>query len=201
MTGRMLKGAVALAALTGLLGAMVAGPAGAAGPITKKMVKKIAKAQAKKYFNQNIGGASVANATNATNATNAENAKTVNGIAVQQIGFRGDIGASGTILTLSGLILKVSCAAGSETIIADTTENDGEISSISTDASNDTIFNTFEDAFSPGDNVDLTGGNSPSDRIYTIIYSRPGGGAVTVHLVTEDNIGANVCIVSGHAIG
>jgi hypothetical protein len=76
-----------------------------------KKVKKIAKKAAKKYFDANIGDASVAhadNATNAENATNATNAEKLDGKDADQFLAAGTIGVpvAGANVAANGTVRK-----------------------------------------------------------------------------------------------
>jgi hypothetical protein len=162
--------------------------------VTGKQIKESSLATVSK-------ATSATNATNATNATSADSAKSLNGRQIRLINFRGTTATGTELLNLGGLIIRLNCAGGGEVLLLDTTGTGGEISSISTDASNDTIRNAFDDNFNPGDNLDATAVASASDRIYNIVYTPASGDPVTANLVTEDDIGANNCIVNGYAIG
>jgi len=67
-----------VALVAALAGTAIAGPS-ATTSISKKSVKKTAKKEAAKYFDANIGGASVASAASATNADSAANASQLGG--------------------------------------------------------------------------------------------------------------------------
>jgi hypothetical protein len=72
--------------------AALAGTAVASGGLNgqqKKQVKKISKKQAKKFFNSNIGGATVANAGHATTADTATKATTANPAAFGHLTYSG----------------------------------------------------------------------------------------------------------------
>ena len=66
-----------LALIAALAGTAVAGPT-ATTSVSKKKTKKIARKQAKKYFEAHIGDASVANAASAASAASAANADNAN---------------------------------------------------------------------------------------------------------------------------
>jgi hypothetical protein len=79
------------------------------------------------------------------------------------------------------------------------------IALISQDASTLTVdpHGNYDDVFDAGD-IFVAGpgtGNRGSERQYTITYSAADGRNVIVHLVTEDGIGGNTCVVSGFAMG
>jgi hypothetical protein len=127
-------------------------------------------------------------------------AETVNGARVVPIHHVSGDAESITLVSLNTFVLRASCTAGVESLFADTTANDGEISSISTDADNGSTFNTQDDDFSPDDNLPLTIGTS-SDRVYDIHYSGDAGQSVSVGVVTEDDLSGGNCVITGHAVG
>jgi len=133
---------------------------------------------------------------------------TVNGTVIVPINLRAAPPVTdGTLATLNGITVAVDCEGGEETIKVTTTESGGEIASMSHDPSQNGSDNdqhgAIDDTFSAGD-VFIAGpgaDNFSSDRQYTITYSAADGRNVTVQLVTEDNIGGVLCVVSGFAMG
>jgi len=81
----------------------------------------------------------------------------------------------------------------------------GEISSISHGASAPGLdpYGAFDDFFVARVAVFVAGPgpHNASEWQYTITYSAADGRSVLVFLVTEDDIGANGCVVSGFAMG
>jgi hypothetical protein len=204
----------ALALVFAMVGTALAGPDAVSRALTKSKVKAIAK----KEINKAAPGLTVAKAVNADNATNATNATTaanatnaasandsdaVEGNVVRKINLLAapPVAAGTPLLDLAGLQLTATCAAGLETVVAHSTVAEGEISSISTDASNDSVENVQDDVFGPGDDVNLTNAASSSDRVYNINYSGGDGRNVVVQLVTEDGLGTSTCRYTGMAIG
>jgi hypothetical protein len=145
---------------------------------------------------------SAAAAATATNAANAANAQQINGLGATKILLidrsSGSVGEQ-TIYNANGLILRGSCAAGAETIVADTTVPGGEISSVGDDAGGGADFDVFDDAFNPGDNLVLSPG-TPNDQVYTVNYTGGDDKFVLVRLATEGPTNAT-CEISGLAIG
>jgi hypothetical protein len=137
--------------------AAVAGTAVAADPVantavSKKKTKKIAKNQAKKYFNANIGDASVANADTADTATNAGTGRSTFKDGATTI----PAPSTTTVLSLDVpegsylFIAKGALAKAGNTLISCTTtagaDSDTSLSHIAADA-NDTIVNTVVHTF------------------------------------------------------
>jgi hypothetical protein len=141
-------------------------------------------------------------ATTATNASNAANAEKVNGLGATKILLMdrssGAVSEQ-TIYNANGLILRGSCAAGLETIVADTTVPGGEISSVGDDAGGGADFDVFDDDFNPGDNLVLSPG-TPNNQVYTVNYTGGDDKFVMVRLATEGP-NAPTCEISGLAIG
>ncbi len=150
--------------------------------------------------------ANVANAATfaglANSANSANSAGAVDGQSIAAINFRDTSAAADTpILNFNGLRIEITCPGSDESIQLDTTQSDGEVSSISTDASNDDVSNAFDDDFDPGDDVDATEGGPGSDRIYNVVYTAANGEVVTANFVTEDDVGTNDCVANGYATG
>ena len=145
-------------------------------------------------------------ADSATNATNAATAQSLPGVRVLPIKHRsGDVTAQ-SILDASGLQLVVTCAAGNEEVRARTTVADGEVAVISSDAdfadgAAAGLVNNLDDDFDPGDDFDLQDTATASDdRIYQLHYIGGDGVNVSVHLITDDDLGTNNCIAGGYAV-
>ena len=144
------------------------------------------------------------NSTNATNAINAGNANTVGGLRIVKFSLNGASPIANTqILDLNGLQLFASCTAGSVTVTATTSVNDGEISSWAEDAGGPSTSGqgTIEDTFGVGANFTLAMTANPSDIIGHGAYI--GGDLRTVWFFynQEDGTGANDCLLNGYAIG
>jgi hypothetical protein len=141
-------------------------------------------------------------ATTATNASTAANAEKINGLGATKILLMnrssGDVSEQ-TIYNANGLILRGSCAAGAETIVADTTVPGGEISSVGDDAGGGADFDVFDDDFNPGDNLVLSPG-TPNNQVYTVNYTGGDDKFVMVRLASEGPANPP-CEISGLAIG
>jgi hypothetical protein len=149
---------------------------------------------------------SAAAADSATSATSATTAQGLPGVTVVPIKHRSGNVTNQTVLDASGLQLAVSCASGDEEVVARTTVAGGEIAAISDDATaadgvaTDVVHN-LDDAFGPADTFDIQDTPTASDdRIYEIDYLGGDGASVSVHLITDDDLGTNNCIVSGYAV-
>ena len=148
---------------------------------------------------------SAAAADSAGSATTATTAQALPGVRVVPIKHRSGDVTNQTILDAGGLQFVVSCAAGNEDVVARTTVAGGEIAAISDDANaadgvaTDVVHN-LDDTFGPGDTFDVRDGAASDDRIYDIDYLGGDGASVSVHLITDDNLGTNNCIVSGYAV-
>jgi hypothetical protein len=149
---------------------------------------------------------SATNADNAANATNADTAQSVNGLRMVPIKHRSGDVAGQTILDAGGLQLIVSCAGGDEELRARTTVAGGEIAVVSDDATSTDnnatgLVRNLDDNFNPGDDFDLQDTPAASDdRIYQLHYLAGNGADVTAQLITDDDLGASNCIVSGYAV-
>jgi hypothetical protein len=148
----------------------------------------------------------VPSATAADTATSATTAQALPGVRVVPIKHRSADVTGQTILDAGGLQLVVSCAASNEEVRARTTVADSEIAVVSRDAAAADgvatgLVNNFDDAFVPGDDFDLQDTATASDdRIYDLHYIGGDGVSVAAHLITDDNVGTNNCVVSGYAV-
>ena len=147
-------------------------------------------------------------ADSATSATTAGSAASLNGLRVLPIKQRSGNVTNQVILDASGLQLLVTCAAGDEEPIARTTVAGGEIAVISNDADGrsdsgltDRLFRNLDDSFGPGEDFDLREiVTAADDRMYEVHYLGGNGVSVTAHLITDDDLGTNNCVVSGYAV-
>jgi hypothetical protein len=101
-----------LALVAALAGSAAAGSNVQSSAVSKKKVMKIAKKQAKKYFDANIGGASVAHAVD---ASSADNAAALGGLGVGAYQRRARwalVRAAGTIVRQSGGVRVQSAVDG-----------------------------------------------------------------------------------------
>jgi hypothetical protein len=148
----------------------------------------------------------VPSAAAADTATTATTAQGLPGVTVVPIKHRSGDVTNQMVLDAGGLQLLVSCSGGDEQVVARTTVAGGEIAAISDDADtpNGTatnIVHTLDDTFSPGDTFDVEDTPTASDdRIYDLDYLGGDGASVSVHLITDDDLGTNNCIVSGYAV-
>jgi hypothetical protein len=175
----------------------------------KKQVKRIAKKQANKEINAreaslNVNSAKTAatatNADNATNAANAANAGAVDGNVVRKVLLlRVPPVTDQQVLNVAGLQLDLTCAAGTEDLDATTTTPDSEISVTRQDAGGGAPTGVIADSFGPGDTVEV--GQDTSDDVINLRFTGGDGRVAVAELVTDDDIGANSCVVSGFAIG
>jgi len=133
-------------------------------------------------------------------------AASLNGLRVLPITHRSGDVANQLIFSAGGLQLQVSCAAGDEELRATTTVAGGEIAVVSDDAvaadgSATQLNHNLDDSFAPGDDFDLQDTVTASDdRIYQLHYIGGDGVSVTAQLISDDDLGANNCIVSGYAV-
>jgi hypothetical protein len=144
-------------------------------------------------------------ASNATNATNAGNAGTVNGRRIERMAFvvPGGSGPS-TVLSLNGLTLIATCAAGPALSVAATTSVGGAVihSGGNHSLAGSSHYNE-DDAFNPGDSYDLLRGGvtGGSDIEGTLTYLRPDGAVVTATYLAEEDPPGNRCLFGGTATG
>jgi hypothetical protein len=153
---------------------------------------------------------SATTADSATQATTAANAQALNGLRIVPIKHRSGNVVNQAILDAGGLQLVVSCAGGNEEVHARTTIAGSEIAVISDDAaSQDPLPNlnqsfashNLDDDFNPGDDFDLQDtADASDDRIFQLHFLAGNGADVTAHLITDDDLGASNCIVSGYAV-
>lgn len=150
----------------------------------------------------------VPSAAAADSATTATTADALPGVRVVPIKHRSGDVTNQTVLDAGGLQLAVSCTGGDEDLVARTTVTGGEIAVISDDAVTDDTVNpsanlahNLDDDFSPGDIFDVRDDpTAADDRIYQLHYFGGDGNSVTAHIITDDNLGTNNCIVSGYAV-
>jgi hypothetical protein len=145
-------------------------------------------------------------AATAASANTAATAQSLNGVRVLPLKHRSGDVTGQAILDANGLQLVVSCAAGDEELRARTTVAGGEVAVVSSDSAAEDgmatgLVNNFDDSFNPGDDFDLQDTAAPSDdRIYQLHYVGGDGVSVTAQIITDDNLGASNCIVSGYAV-
>jgi len=137
-------------------------------------------------------------------ATNATNAATVNGRTVEKMSFLvpGGTGPT-TVLSLNGLTLVATCAAGPGlSVVANTSFGGALIHSggIGTSAVNG--YYAEDNSFNPGDSFDvLTAPTGGSDVQGTLTYVRADGGVVTATYLAEEDPPGNRCVFGGTATG
>ena len=151
----------------------------------------------------NIVESSLGTVPGATNATNASNAATVNGRSVEKISFLvpGGTGPT-TVLSLNGLTLVATCAAGPGlSVVANTSVGGALIHSggIGTSAVNG--YYAEDDNFNPGDSFNVLGATGGGGLQGTLTYVRPDGGVVTATYLVEEDPPGNRCIFGGTATG
>lgn len=152
----------------------------------------------------------VPSAAAADAAASATTAGSLNGVRVLPIKHRSGNVTGQTIFDAGGLQLLVSCAAGDENLVARTTVAGGEIAVVSDDAVTPdgpmdnaaaNLAHNLDDDFGTGEEFDVVDTTvAADDRIYQLQYLGGDGGSVTAHIITDDNLGANNCIVSGYAV-
>jgi hypothetical protein len=140
-------------------------------------------------------------AQSALTAQSAVTAQNVGGVEARRISHRSASPANATVLDLRGFRLRVECQSGNEKLFAETSVADGELVSVSTSATGQPAQNYWDDDFTPGESLNLTLTASSNDRLYDIVYNGGDGAVVSVQVVTDDDIGADDCIVGGHALG
>lgn len=149
---------------------------------------------------------SATNADTAARATNADTAQRLNGVGIVPIKHRSGNVTNQTVFDAGGLQLLVTCAGGDEELRARTTVAGGEIAVISNDAANPdgdagALVHSLDDNFNPGDDFDLQDSPTASDdRIFQLHYLGGNGADVTAHLIADDDLEANNCVVSGYAV-
>ena len=114
----------------------------------------------------------------------------------------GDV-ADQTVLDAGGLQLVVICTGGDENLMARTTVTGGEVRSVSNPASapGASAGNAeLNEAFDPGDSLDLDGALPAANRSYRVHYLGGDGNSVTAHVITDDAAGTSNCVVSGYAV-
>jgi hypothetical protein len=150
--------------------------------------------------------ASAAAADSATSAQTAQTAQGLPGVRVVPIKHRSGNVTGQNVLEAGGLSLAVTCSGGDEQVTAQTSVAGGEIAAISDDAAAadgvaTNLVHNFDDTFGPGEMFDVRDTAAASDdRIYDIDYLGGNGASVSVHLITDDDLGVNNCIVSGYAV-
>ena len=152
----------------------------------------------------NIVESSLGTVPTASNATNAGNAGTVNGRTVEKMAFvaPGGTGAT-TVLSLNGLTLIATCAAGPDlSVVAGTSVAGALIHSggIGTSAVNG--YYTEDDSFNPGDPpFNVLGATGGGGLQGTLTYVRPDGAVVTATYLVEEDPPGNRCVFGGTATG
>jgi hypothetical protein len=157
----------------------------------------------------------VPSATSADTAASATSAESLGGVRVVAIKHRSGNVAGATVFNAGGLQLLVSCTGGDEELIARTTVAGGEIAVVSDDAVTDDVnpmatqlngraqnlVHNLDDSFNPAEDFDVRDvATAADDRIYQLHYLGGDGVSVTANLITDDDLGANNCIVSGYAV-
>jgi hypothetical protein len=149
---------------------------------------------------------SATSADGAVSALTAGSAQSLNGLRVVPVKHRSGNVTGQTVLDASGLQLVVSCAAGDEELMAQTTVAGSEIAvvsndAIAADASAAQLVHNLDDDFNPGESFDLQDtAAAADDRIFQLHYLAGDGADVTAHLITDDDVGGNNCVVSGYAV-
>lgn len=145
-------------------------------------------------------------ADRAQTAGSADAAQSINGLRVVAVKHRSGDVTNQTVFDAGGLQLVVSCGAGDEELRARSTVAGGEIAAISDDpvagdGAPTSLVHNLDDNFGPGEEFDLqdTAGAS-DDRVYTVHYLGGDGTDITLHLITDDDLGSSNCIVSGYAV-
>ena len=118
----------------------------------------------------------------------------------------GDEVENALLASLNGITFRVNCGGGREEItVTKTSATGAEISAITGDASGAGAVphtGANDNSFGPGEVfTPLIGAGDGSDLQHTITYSAADGGNVTAIIGTEDDLGADNCIVSGYAVG
>jgi hypothetical protein len=151
----------------------------------------------------------VPSATSADSATSAEtagSAQSLNGLRVVPIKHRSGDVTGRTVLDAGGLQLVVTCAGGNEDVRARTTVPGSEIAVVSNDAvaadgTAAQLVHNLSDDFNPGDDFALQDTATASDdRIFQLHYLAGNGADVTAQLITDDDLEASNCVVSGYAV-
>ena len=150
----------------------------------------------------NIVESSLSTVPGATNATTAGNAATVNGRTVEKMAFLapGGTGAT-TVLSLNGLTLVATCAAGPQvSVVANTSVSGALIHSGGVSSSAPNYFNR-DDSFNPGESFNVLGASGGGYLQGTLTYLRPDGGVVTATYLVEEDPPRNRCAFGGTATG
>ena len=156
----------------------------------------------------NIVESSLGTVPNASNATNAGNAAKVNGRSVEKMAFLGGGGTGPvTVLSLNGLTIAVTCAAGPQLSVAANTSVAGAV--IHAGGNHTTSGSGYyieDDSFSPPESFDPlrdsgAGATGSSNVQGTLTYLRPDGEVVTATFLAEEDPPGNRCIFGGTATG
>lgn len=154
-----------------------------------------------KIVNNSVQGIDIKNGT-------VSNQDMILGQRIVPINHRSGNVTDAVLASLNGIAIRVTCVGGSEVVtVTKTSTVDAEVSVISNDAGSADGIATFSrgasaDTFSAGDTFAAgPDGGSASERQYLLTYSAADGRNVTATFVTEDTLGANDCIASGHAVG
>jgi hypothetical protein len=190
-----------LALVAAVVGTAVAADPFAGTAVSKKKTKKIAAKEAARYFDANIGGASVANAATAGraaragSATTSDAATTAGALSTQRrINYQAaPPSASQQILSLGSLRLSASCAAGPNVAVtARTTVDNATLQSDTPTSISDLDFDTTE-------TLQL----STVSEQRPVVYTAPGGQVIVIqHAVVRNSIlygGGPGCFVKGVA--
>jgi hypothetical protein len=149
---------------------------------------------------------SATSADSATSAQTAGSAQSLNGLRIVPIKHRSGNVTGQTILDAGGLQLVVTCAGGNEDVRARTTVAGSEIAVVSNDAvaadgTAAQLVHNLDDDFDPGDDFALQDvATASDDRIFQLHYLAGNGPDVTAQLISDDDLGASNCVVSGYAV-
>jgi hypothetical protein len=128
----------------------------------------------------------------------------VNGRTVEKMSFLvpGGTGPT-TVLSLNGLTLVATCAAGPGfSVVANTSVGGALIHSGGSRITGPSAYYNEDDSFNPGESFDvLTAPTGGSDVQGTLTYVRPDGGVVTATYLAEEDPPGNRCVFGGTATG
>jgi hypothetical protein len=146
----------------------------------------------------NIRESTLGTVPKANNAVNAENAAKVGGRTVQKFSFVAPAGTGPTVaLSLNGLILTATCAAGPALTVAGTTTINDSLVHAHVRQSGATHY-LADDNFDVGNNFNPLPPTT-TDVIGDLVFARQDGEVVTATYLAQET--ATGCVFAGTAIG
>jgi hypothetical protein len=135
-------------------------------------------------------------------ANSAGNANTVAGLTLRKFFYTsGTNPAVTTLVSLNGLTISASCAAGVVSGIATTSVNNAIIHAGGSILGGQASFYKEDDTFNVGDTFNFLAAAESDSNQGTITYATPGGGVVTATFLSEEDEGFNTCDLAGTLVG